>query len=76
MVFLEGLLGWLIELAMKFLLAQSVAAVQAAANQIEKDKQEGIVNDANIKAYEAAQDRASRRLASVRLLNRDSSPPP
>lgn len=67
---LEWALGWVL----KYLADLAMKEVKDAATQLARDKAEGKINDANVKAYDEAQDRASRRKAALDLLNRNANP--
>lgn len=63
---------WIAGQILNYLLGKASDAIQTAAQQIADDKARGEINDANVKAYEDANDRASRIKSSLDLLNRVS----
>lgn len=66
---IEAALVWLLTQILNYLLGIATQAVETYAAQVELDKQRGDINDANVKAYEAASDRKSRVDAALSLLN-------
>lgn len=70
MSFLEGIGAWILEVILKWLFNLATNAVQNYEDQVAEDKRRGEINDANVKAYEEARDRASRIAAATKLLNR------
>ncbi len=64
--------SWLVEQILSYLLKLAVKSIETTVNQIEEDKKRGQVNEANQKAYEEAQDRASRIQAALNLLDRST----
>lgn len=66
----ESILIWLAERILNYLLGRAVEAAQDKVKEIERDKERGEINEANVKAYEEAADRESRRREAVNLLNR------
>lgn len=71
MGFLEGILAWLVEKVLNYLLGRAVNSVTNAVKDMEKDKERGKINDENVKKYEEASDRKSRIDAALGLLNRN-----
>lgn len=71
MGFLEGILAWLVEKVLSYLLGRAVNSVTNAVKDMEKDKERGKINDENVKKYEEASDRKSRIDAALGLLNRN-----
>lgn len=68
---MQILLDWLVAAALNWLKAWAIQAVIDKRAQMEKDKQQGITNEANTIAYEAAKDREERIRAATDLLNRN-----
>lgn len=71
MTIFESILLWIAERTLAWLFNLGLNAVQKYEDQVAEDKKRGEINDANVKAYEAAKDRQSRIAAATRLLNRD-----
>lgn len=67
---LEGILSWILEKVLAFLLGKATAAVTQAVDDLAEAKKRGEINEANIKAYEEAKDRADRIRSATALLNR------
>lgn len=67
---MQWLLSMLVTTLLNWLRAWATQAVSEHMARVEKDKQQGITNEKNIKEYEAAADRAARIRAAERLLNR------
>lgn len=62
---------WIAGKILNYLLGRAVDATKEKLQEIERDKERGETNEANVKAYEEAQDRESRRKAAIDLLNRN-----
>lgn len=71
MSFLEGIGAWLLKQLLAWLFNLATNAIQKHEDQVLEDKKRGEINDKNVKAYEEAQDRASRIAAALKLLNRE-----
>lgn len=71
MGFIDGILSWLLEKILGFLLEKITYEIKDHVDQLAEDKKQGVINDANLKAYEEARDRQSRIDSALRLLNRD-----
>ena len=65
---LEWLAGWVL----KYLADLATKEVKAKLKDMAEDKARGVTNEANVKAYEEATDRESRRRAVLNLLNRNT----
>ncbi len=74
MVFLEGILAWLLKQVLSYLLGLAVTSAEEHAAQVAEDKQRGIVDAENVRKYDEAKDRVERRRAALDLLNRNSAP--
>lgn len=70
MWFFEWLAGWLLN----WLLSRLTKRAVETAEQVKLDHERGEINDANVKAYEEANERADRIRAAGRLLNRLPKP--
>jgi hypothetical protein len=70
MGFLEGILAWIAEKILAYLLGRAITEVNNKALEVKRDKARGETNAANVKAYEDAKDREARRRAAADLLNR------
>lgn len=70
MAFLTTILEWIAGQILAYLLGKATSAIEQKAADVERDKARGEVNDANVKAYEEANDRADRIRAATDLLNR------
>lgn len=68
--FFVGIAEWILEQVLSFLYSKAQGSIEQAIQQAAKDREQGVVNDANTKAYEEATDRAARIKAAVDLLNR------
>lgn len=66
----QAILMWLAERILNYLLGRATDAVIEKAKEVERDKERGETNEANVKAYEEALDRQARRRAALDLLNR------
>lgn len=66
---IEAALTWVLTAILNWLLGVATKAVTDYASQVALDKARGETNDANVKAYEAANDRKSRIDAAIGLLN-------
>lgn len=75
MVILESALAWLVGQIMTYLLGRAEKAAADKLSQMAEDKKRGEINDANVKAYEEAKDRAARQAAALALLNGDATTP-
>lgn len=67
----ESILTWFLGWVLKYLADKATRAVIEANKEAVQAKERGETNDANVKAYEAANDRLSRIQAAERLLNRE-----
>lgn len=67
---MTGILEWLIGWLLNWLLGKATTAIEKKTIEIARDKERGETNDANVKAYEEANDRAARIKAAQDLLNR------
>lgn len=72
---MNAILTWLAGKILKYLLGLITTKIEEHAAQVVEDKRRGVVNDANVKAYEEAKDRAARIKAATDLLNRTSRTP-
>lgn len=66
---MEGILSWIVKLLLEYLFGKAATAVQEKAKELARDKERGEINEANVKAYEEAKDRESRRRAALDLVN-------
>ena len=74
MAFLESILMWLVGQVLNYFLGKATQAIQDHAADVARDKERGEINDANVKAYEEAKDRADSIKAATDLLNRVRRP--
>lgn len=70
MALLEGILGWLIEKLLSYVMARAARAAQDLSEQNKKDAEREKANEENVKRYEEAKNRADRIAAALALLNR------
>lgn len=68
---LEGILSWLLEKILAFLLGKATTAVTQAVDDMVRDKARGQINEENVRAYEEAYDRKQKVESALKLLNRE-----
>ncbi len=69
MAVLDSILAWLAGWILNYLLGKAVAATKDAAADLKRDEERGVINEANVKAYNGATTRADRIRAATDLLN-------
>lgn len=66
---MSAVLTWILTYLLNWLLGQATALAASHFAEVELDKKRDIINDENVKRYEAAQSRADRIRAATDLLN-------
>lgn len=67
---MDGILEFIATVILNFLWNKAATSAATLEAQVNLDKERKETNDANIKAYAVAVDRAARRKAALDLLNR------
>ncbi len=71
---MTSVLTWLLNSVLNWLLARATKAVADVSKEMADAKEQGQINDENVKRYEAARDRAERIKAATDLLNGTHAP--
>lgn len=66
---MEAILSWILTYLLNYLLGRITAQAASQLNEIVEDKNRDVINEENVKRYEAAQSRADRVRAALDLIN-------
>ena len=70
MTFFSGILTWIAEKILAYLLGRAENALKEKFQEIQRDAERGVTNEENTKKYEAAESEKERLDAAMDLLNR------